>query len=91
MIFFNADAHSDITLPQRKPARSPAWRRFASVGTVALGTAVLLGISATAQAVSGFQVQASSNVAGSDYNELDGVTDIGAVNDTAVGFYRTVR
>jgi hypothetical protein len=54
----------------------------------ALAAAALLGLSATAQAATGFQAQASSNVTGSDYNELDGVTDIGATNDAAVGFYQ---
>jgi hypothetical protein len=58
------------------------------VGITSFAVAGLLGISATAQAVTGFQAQASSNVAGSDYNELDGVADLGATNDLAVGFYR---
>ncbi len=58
------------------------------VGITSFAVAGLLGISATAQAVTGFQAQASSNVTGSDYNELDGVADLGATNDLAVGFYR---
>ena len=54
----------------------------------ALAATALLGIGTAAQAATGFQAQGSSNVTGSDYNELDGVADIGATNDVAVGFYR---
>ena len=54
----------------------------------AVAATALLGISTAAQAATGFQAQGSSNVTGSDYNELDGVADIGATNDVAVGFYR---
>ena len=91
MIFFSARAEGGMPIP--RPRRSagnltPVRRRFASAGTAALAAAIVLGIASTAQAVTGFQAQASSNVTGSDYNELDGVTDIGATNDTAVGFYR---
>jgi hypothetical protein len=57
-------------------------RRSAYAGTVAVATAVLLGMAATAQAATGFQVQASSNVSGSDFDELNGVT---SANNWAVG------
>ena len=56
-------------------------------GTAAAATAVLLGMAATAQAATGFQVQASSNVSGSDFDELNGVADTGFF-DVAVGSYR---
>ncbi|MGO8889598.1 MAG: hypothetical protein ACLQB1_07805 [Streptosporangiaceae bacterium] len=52
-----------------------------------MATAVLLGMAATAQAATGFQVQASSNVSGSDFDELSGVADTGFF-DVAVGSYR---
>jgi len=63
-------------------------RRCAAAGTTALAAALVLGVAATAQAATGFQAQASSNVTGSDFDELDGVTSIGATNATAVGFFR---
>ncbi len=62
-------------------------RRSAYAGTAAAATAVLLGMAATAQAATGFQVQASSNVSGSDFDELNGVADTGFF-DVAVGSYR---
>ena len=89
MIFFSAQAAGGMPPPRpRKRAGAPVRRRFVSAGTAALAAAIVLGMASTAQAVTGFQAQASSNVTGSDYNELDGVTDIGATNDTAVGFFR---
>jgi hypothetical protein len=48
----------------------------ASIGTLAL-----------ASAVTGFQAQASGNVSGSDFDELNGVADTGFF-DVAVGSYR---
>jgi hypothetical protein len=62
-------------------------RRYAYAATAAAATAVLLGVASTAQAVTGFQVQASSNVSGSDFDELNGVADTGFF-DVAVGSYR---
>jgi len=89
MIFFSAPAADGTPSPRpRKRAGAPVRRRLVSAGTVALAAAVVLGIASTAQAVTGFQAQASSNVANSDFDELDGVTSIGATNATAVGFFR---
>jgi hypothetical protein len=62
-------------------------RRVAFAGAAAATAAVLLGVAATAQAATGFQVQSSSNVAGSDFNQLNGVADTGHF-DVAVGSYR---
>ena len=58
-------------------ATGPVRRRSAFVGTAALAATVLLGVASMAQAVTGFQAQASSNVTGSNFNELDGVADTG--------------
>jgi hypothetical protein len=59
----------------------------ASIGTLALASAVVLGATSTASAVTGFQAQASGNVSGSDFDELNGVADTGFF-DVAVGSYR---
>ena len=61
-----------------------ARRRYAYAAKAAAATAVLLGVASTAQAVTGFQVQASSNVSGSDFDALNGVADTGFF-DVAVG------
>jgi hypothetical protein len=58
-----------------------------AVATATVATAILLGMAATAQAVTGFQVQASANVSGSDFDQLNGVADTGFF-DVAVGSYR---
>jgi len=61
--------------------------RMRAAGTAAFAAAVMLGVAATAQAAGGFQVQASANVSGSDFDQLNGVADTGFF-DVAVGSYR---
>jgi hypothetical protein len=93
MIFYRRLAVSSPGTGQRRkhagdPARrGPAGRRFAFSGAAAAVVAVLLGIASTAQAVTGFQAQASGNVPGSDFDQLNGVADTGFF-DVAVGSYR---
>ena len=95
MIFNGAPALSSRTILRRRkrvgqPAAAgggQAGRRIALTGAAALVTAVLLGIASAAQAAGGFQAQASGNVSGSDFDELNGVADTGFF-DVAVGTYR---
>jgi hypothetical protein len=47
----------------------------------------VLGLAGTAQAVTGFQAQASGNVPGSNFDQLNGAADTGFF-DVAVGTYR---
>ena len=89
MIFYSTRAPSS---PRRKRASGlahagRAGRRLAFTGAAAFTTAVLLGMASSAQAVTGFVVQASGNVSGSDFDQLNGVADTGFF-DVAVGSYR---
>jgi hypothetical protein len=71
-----------------------AWAIFRAAsmrslfGAAALAAAAVLVSVTSAQAVTGLQPVPSPNVAGSDYNELDGVAALGPSNAWAVGFTR---